>query len=273
MKIKDTILGGKYWRWVVTILMILLFIFGASQCKSQCTTSTDTVYGGTCTMYPIVPVPAGQTATRCFIFKPETEIIHLDYLLAQGQGCGPFQYSSLQAYIYDLNCNLEHYANIHPTQTDLDAVLDTTQWYYLCLRFTASCTLTAACPQYNLSYLPVTLEYFTAEVEEASVKIEWMSSSERNSNYYEIHRADSNMVFLEIYRRYTPVFSTIKRYYAYTDEIPPDGVLYYKLVQVDIDGCVTEYPPVSVEVRRKYRINPFDFYDIMGRQLKKHEEN
>ncbi len=269
MRSSEEKIYSKLWKLAVLVVLLSILIFANSNCKAQiCTQSTDTI-DGTCDMQSITPVPPGTTITECFIFKPQTEIIHLDYMLAQGTGCGPNQYSSLQVYIYDTTCTvLEHYANIYPTQTNLDAVLDTSRWYYMCVRFTASCTITAICPQYNLSFLPIILEYFTAKVQDASVHLEWMSSVEINSWYYEVQRADSNMIFIPRYKEYTPVFSTTKRYYAYTDHILPNGVLYYKLVHKDLDGTSQEYPIISIKKHKEIPYNWMEFYDIIGRGIK-----
>ncbi len=265
---KNTILGNKFWRWVTVILMALILLLGITQCKAQCP-GVDTVYGGQCNMYPITPVNAGNSDVECFVFKPETEIIHLTYMLAQGTACGPFQYSNLSFMIEDTACNVIQSGTIFPVQNNTDVQLDTTQYYQMCLTFTASCTLSAICPQYNLSYLPIKLEYFNAKVQrDNTVFIEWLTTEEINLDYYTIERADSNYVFYEIYKQYRPVYEDIEHYYAYTDKLPPTGQVYYRLKEVDIDGCITVFDPVVVRIKRDIKLNPFDFYDIIGRELK-----
>ncbi len=253
--------------------MIIIFILGLSQCMGQCP-GTNTVYGGQCNMYAITPVNAGNSSTECFTFKPETEIIHLTYMLAQGTSCGPFQYSNLSFTIKDDSCNTIHTGTIFPIQNNTDAVLDTTKYYQMCLTFTASCTLNAICPQYNLSYLPITLEYFDADLQkDNTVLIEWITSEEINLDYYIVERADSNFVFYSIYKTYRPIYEGIEKYYAYTDGLPPDGNVYYRLKEVDIDGCITTFNVVSVQVPKITKLNPFDFYDLLGRKIKQNEEN
>ncbi len=268
---KSTILGSKKWRWVVVIIMIIIFILGLSQCRGQCP-GQDTVYGGQCNMYAITPVNTGNSSTECFVFKPETEIIHLTFMLAQGSGCGPFQYSNLSFTIRDTACNVIHMGTIFPVQNNTDVVLDTSMYYQMCLTFTASCTLNAICPQYNLSYLPIVLDYFQARMaNKFTISIEWRSLSEYNSSLYRLERADSNFVFIPIYEEFTPVFSTTPRYYAYNDDLAPDGVVYYKLIQVDIDGCTTEFPIIAINNHKSIKSSLWDQWDIIGRQLKEQE--
>ncbi len=268
MNIKDKILYSKLWRWIVIIGMLIVFILGMSQCKAQCP-GTDTVYGGQCNMYNITPVNPGSSSTVCFVFIPETEIIHLTYMLAQGTACGPFQYSNLSFIIEDTACNVIQNGTIFPVQNNTDVLLDTTQYYQMCLTFTASCILSAICPQYNLSYLPITLEYFNVKLQkDNTVLIEWVTSEEVNLDYYTIERADSNYAFYGIYRRYRPVYESIERYYAYTDELPPVGDVYYRLKETDIDGCTEVFNPVVIKVPSVHKFNPLEFFDILGRKVK-----
>lgn len=97
---------------------------------------------------------------------------------------------------------------------------------------------------------PVEFIQFTAKLENTGVKLEWITASETNNDYFAVERSDNNQIFSQI----TQVAGSgnsnnIKKYQA-VDWNPMYGISYYKIRQVDYDGKVSYSKVVAVENKR-----------------------
>ena len=84
--------------------------------------------------------------------------------------------------------------------------------------------------------LPVDFAGAQALCFDNSVEIYWSTKSEVNSDHFVIERSRDyySWTFLENIDAAGSSSSTIN--YSYTDENPENGVVYYRLIQVDFDG-------------------------------------
>jgi subtilisin-like proprotein convertase family protein len=98
--------------------------------------------------------------------------------------------------------------------------------------------------------LPVGLVSFDAAVvDNHSVRLNWETSSEQNNDYFVVERSASGF---ESWEEVTSVdgagTSDISNFYAALDEVPLNGMSYYRLKQVDFNGQVRVHETESVYI-------------------------
>jgi Secretion system C-terminal sorting domain len=95
------------------------------------------------------------------------------------------------------------------------------------------------CPS-NIALLPVRLTSFVVKpVNNNYVAMEWLTSAEVNSDYFIVERSKDGSNWQEVSRIKAAGNSSILHSYNETDYTPYDGVSYYRLQQIDIDGKAT----------------------------------
>ncbi len=98
----------------------------------------------------------------------------------------------------------------------------------------------------KLSLLPVELVHFAAHEKDEMVDIEWVTASEINSDYFDVQRTGSDIIFESIGIVTAAGQSSTFEYYNFEDYDPEDGINYYKLVEYDMDGTVQESKIIEV---------------------------
>jgi hypothetical protein len=104
--------------------------------------------------------------------------------------------------------------------------------------------------------LPVELLYFAAKPKEKTVLLNWSTASEINNDYFEIQRSRDDETFEAIQKVDGAGNSTAVICYSAVDQDPFEGISYYRLRQVDIDGQYTFSQTVAVHMGDK---DPFSF--------------
>ena len=84
--------------------------------------------------------------------------------------------------------------------------------------------------------LPVTFLYFDARREGTAALLNWKTSQENNSAYFDIERSADAVNYTYIEQINAAGNSQIPLEYYFTDNKPYSGLNYYRLRQVDIDG-------------------------------------
>lgn len=90
-----------------------------------------------------------------------------------------------------------------------------------------------------LATLPVSLVQFDVKKENTHVLSTWTTVSERNNSHFILERGLSTQAFVELARINADVSSNGVHHYQFTDNHPYEGVSFYRLKQVDIDGRAT----------------------------------
>jgi len=90
--------------------------------------------------------------------------------------------------------------------------------------------------------LPVELLSFEAEASGTVSLLTWSTASETNCDYFSVERLNENNVWNEIGRVDGNGTTSQTSYYNYTDEMPYEGINYYRLRQVDYDGSFWHSP-------------------------------
>jgi alpha-tubulin suppressor-like RCC1 family protein len=110
----------------------------------------------------------------------------------------------------------------------------TTGTGYSCGRILV-CQSSTACP------LPVELMAFNANKESNYVQLDWSTATEKNSSYYDVQRSTDGIHFQSIGKvQAAGNSSSIHQYYFKDENASAPGVIYYKLVEHDIDGKTTD---------------------------------
>jgi len=95
--------------------------------------------------------------------------------------------------------------------------------------------------------LPIELTYFRAEVRGEQVSINWATSSEVNTDYFVIEKSQDNKTYTEVGRVKAAGFSNEVIDYEVLDKNPWNGISYYRLKEIDLDGNTYHFPPVKIE--------------------------
>ena len=110
----------------------------------------------------------------------------------------------------------------------------------------------------NASPLPVELLQFSAERHDKSVLLSWATGSEINNDHFSVMNAGTDNAFTEICN--VPGngnTTTIHSYYT-QDNNPQEGINYYRLDQVDIDGTVSKLKTIAIDFSEKiFNVNVF----------------
>jgi hypothetical protein len=84
--------------------------------------------------------------------------------------------------------------------------------------------------------LPVELVNFTADVDDEKVTLHWKTASELNNDYFEVQRFINQEEIKVIGRINGQGTTNETNEYEFADMWPVNGVAYYRLKQVDLDG-------------------------------------
>ena len=87
---------------------------------------------------------------------------------------------------------------------------------------------------------------FTGKVVNKSVKLNWATASEQNNSYFGVLHSSDGISFQSIGTVSGNLNSSVEHNYSYTDNNPNNGINYYKLKQVDIDGKGTYTNTIAV---------------------------
>ena len=94
--------------------------------------------------------------------------------------------------------------------------------------------------------LPVELIYFEGTGYSTFNSLKWATASEHNSDYFSIERSEDGEIWKSIGIKTACGNSNQKINYFYNDSYLNNGIIYYKLKQVDFDGNFKEYGPISI---------------------------
>jgi hypothetical protein len=85
--------------------------------------------------------------------------------------------------------------------------------------------------------LPVELSGFDAKaLNPHAVKLSWVTATETNNNYFELERSHDGLNWVSAKRVEGAGNSSVATQYSVIDSLPYQGMNYYRLKQVDLDG-------------------------------------
>lgn len=98
----------------------------------------------------------------------------------------------------------------------------------------------------GINPLPIELFSFTAEKQDKTTNLKWITDSEFNNSHFTLERSNDAIAFREIGRVNGAGASKEKLEYQYLDYTPMAGINYYRLSQTDFDGQQTYFDIRSV---------------------------
>ncbi len=116
--------------------------------------------------------------------------------------------------------------------------------------------------------LPVSLSKFEGKYEKGINKLQWITSSEENLDFFEIQRSYTGNDFRKIATVQAAGNSQVTRHYSFNDSSVTAPVIYYKLKLADKDRINYKYSNVIALHADKefavYNISPNPFTDLLN---------
>ncbi len=104
---------------------------------------------------------------------------------------------------------------------------------------------------FNGSILPVSFLSFTASQKETRVELQWITSSEINTDYFVVEKSYNKAEYTDLSKVYSKSsLSSGTQLYTFIDGEALPGTVYYRLKTTDLDGSF-EYSPI-ITVENKY---------------------
>ncbi len=91
-------------------------------------------------------------------------------------------------------------------------------------------------PTYLIVPLPVTMTSFDVNAKNNKAIVNWSTSSEQNSSTFDVEKSQDGKHFVKIATVEAAHNSYVQVNYSYTDGSLNDGVTYYRLKQIDLNG-------------------------------------
>lgn len=98
-----------------------------------------------------------------------------------------------------------------------------------------------------LNALPVGLKYFKAQLKERIAALSWETESEKNSDHFEVERSENGVDFVKTGSIPAKGNSSGTQLYNYEDHNPLNGISYYRLKMVDLNGSYRYSSIASVQ--------------------------
>ncbi len=128
-----------------------------------------------------------------------------------------------------LNALMAHRDNSPDANSHLFNIKFQTGTGYTCGRILV-CQAATACP------LPVNLLYFTATKNGAQAELNWATAGETNSSYFNVQRSTDGINWYTVGKVAAAGNSSAVMEYSFIDSQLPVGIVYYKIVEVDLDN-------------------------------------
>lgn len=208
----------------------------------------------------------GDPVTMCFNYY-NIGPINLSYLLVNGL-CGPFPlYNSLSFQIFDsTGTQFITSGTIVPIANNITITSLTPSTYYtICYTWVPNCLQFSGCPLIYTSALPIELLYFNGEIKDNNVILKWATATETNVDKFIIEKTYDAITFTTVAEIKVEGNSTNTNFYETIDYNETNELVYYKLVEVTIEGQRIDQS--IIVVNRKNQNIPSQIFDITGKEL------
>jgi hypothetical protein len=103
--------------------------------------------------------------------------------------------------------------------------------------------------------LPITLLSFTAKAMKSSIALTWVTSMEKDFDYFQLERANSSLEFTTLTTIKAKGGLDVNTTYTHSDVFPMLGKNYYRLKSVDLDGAYKYSDVIVSEYTGKHQLN------------------
>lgn len=202
------------------------------------------------------PLNDGQSNTYCYTFTASNSTVTMG-MIANTRGCTGGTVYGATWNVQPSGCSgvVQSGDLTNTTMTGLTVG----QSYTYCYTPTAACLRLSQYPYFvGAAPLPIELISFTAEAKEKSVLIKWSTATELNNEWFEVQRSYDGYNFLTVKRVAGAINSSNTREYSTSDNVKKSGVVYYRLMQIDLDGKSSIFPATSVKIGKieKFKVYP-----------------
>lgn len=121
----------------------------------------------------------------------------------------------------------------------------------------------------SVNTLPVELISFTGQPEVAGNNLKWITSSEKDNDYFTIERSPDGIEWERISTIPGAGTSNIETDYEYTDNSFTSDLNYYRLSQTDYNGITTEKGIIAIQ--RTPEETPLKYINILGQEVPESE--
>lgn len=103
----------------------------------------------------------------------------------------------------------------------------------------------------NTGQTPLPIEWlsFEAQSQGSAVQLRWVTASEKNCSYFEVQRSCDALLWEYLGSRKGAGTSYTEKQYEFQDLVPVEGLYYYRIKQVDVDGDYTYSKVITVETK------------------------
>ena len=117
--------------------------------------------------------------------------------------------------------------------------------------------------------LPIELLSFVGYNNKEYNVINWVTTSEKNNDYFTLQRSLDAFDWETIEIRKGAGTSHLQIYYEYKDySYTKDSPNYYRLIQTDYDDTKTTSPIIVITSKSEKKCDVYQYYDLLGREIK-----
>lgn len=240
-------------------LILLISIISSVSLFSQPNNSCSTAIPYVEQAFPLgcVFITPQSSIRACYTFIAPGDSVDFEAVtfLVDSAACDSIRY-----FLYDNSCNLLQ-LNTNGSFSGLDSL----SVYRIC--FFRECsfgTIGLICTSENF-ILPIELIEFSAIAQLNTIKILWSTATETNCLGYVIQRSTnvenwSDIGFVDGEGNTSQISE-----YSFIDQSPTNGISYYRLKQIDLDGQYEIFKVIAVQWNQENGIfNVFRKYNFLG---------
>lgn len=95
--------------------------------------------------------------------------------------------------------------------------------------------------------LPIELTSLTGQMEDGNARVSWTTQTETNNHFFSVERSTDGKNFRVVGDVEGSGTTSMPVSYEFIDQLPPIGILYYRLRQVDYDGAYSYSDVIRVD--------------------------
>lgn len=99
------------------------------------------------------------------------------------------------------------------------------------------------------------------------VRVNWSTAAEQNADFYAVERRQEGQAWASLSTVQAVGNSTQEQHYRFVDQRAPEGTLFYRLRQVDLDGQESHSPIVEIARNPKVRVYPNPVTEVLHLEL------
>lgn len=115
--------------------------------------------------------------------------------------------------------------------------------------------------------LPIELLYFTRDIYPDHVVLYWATATETNNEYFLVEKSSTGIDWYIIVKIDGSINSTNIRHYSYKDYNIENGIFYYRLTQVDMNGAKEIFDIISASIINRKERKVVNVKNVLGQDV------